>query len=78
MEYVIRKEKLKKGRQFGEITVKSPYQQLTYQITASMESKVQLKTEIHAEMSQAVLRVPYKELSLSVRHFLTEVQICGL
>ena len=31
VEYVIRKEKLKKGRQFGEITVKSPYQQLTYQ-----------------------------------------------
>ena len=49
MEYVIRKEKLKKGRQFGEITVKSPYQQLTYQITASMESKVQLKTEIHVK-----------------------------
>lgn len=49
VEYVIRKEKLKKGRQFGEITVKSPYQQLTYQITASMESKVQLKTEIHVK-----------------------------
>ena len=49
VEYVIHKEKLKKGRQFGEITVKSPYQQLTYQITASMESKVQLKTEIHVK-----------------------------
>ena len=49
VEYVISKEKLKKGRQFGEITVKSPYQQLTYQITASMESKVQLKTEIHVK-----------------------------
>ena len=29
--------------------MKSPYQQLTYQITASMESKVQLKTEIHVK-----------------------------
>ena len=29
VEYVIHKERLKKGRQFGEIIVKSPYQQLT-------------------------------------------------
>ena len=49
VEYVIHRDQLKKGRQFGEITVKSPYQQLTYQITASMEPKVQLKTEIHAK-----------------------------
>ena len=49
VEYVIHKDRLKKGRQFGEITVKSPYQQLTYQITASMETRVQLKTEIHAK-----------------------------
>ena len=46
VEYVIHKEKLKKGCQFGEIIVKSPYQQLVYQITASMEPQVQLKTEI--------------------------------
>ena len=49
VEYVIHKEKLKKGCQFGEIIVKSPYQQLVYQITASMEPQVQLKTEIHVK-----------------------------
>ena len=49
VEYVIHKERLKKGRQFGEIIVKSPYQQLTYQITASVEPKVQLRTEIHVK-----------------------------
>ena len=49
VEYVIHKEKLKKGRQFGQIIVKSAYQQLTYQITASMEPQVQLKTEIHVK-----------------------------
>ena len=43
VEYVIHKEKLKKGCQFGEIIVKSPYQQLVYQITASMEPQVQLR-----------------------------------
>ena len=58
MEYVIRKEKLKKGRQFGEITVKSPYQQLTYQITASMESKsASSKTEIHVKRHKLELYV---------------------
>ena len=55
IEYVIHKECLKKGKQFGEITVKSPYQQLTYQITASMESQVQLRTEIHAKQHKLEL-----------------------
>ena len=49
VEYVIHKESLKKGRQFGEIIIKSPYQQLTYQIIASVEPKVQLRTEIHVK-----------------------------
>ena len=55
VEYVINKECLKKGRQFGEIIVKSPYQQLTYQITASMEPRVQLKTEIHVKQRKLAL-----------------------
>ena len=55
VEYVINKECLKKGRQFGEIIVKSPYQQLTYQITASMEPRVQLKTEVHVKQRKLEL-----------------------
>ena len=48
IEYVIHKERLKMGRRFGVI-IKSPYQQLTYQIIASVEPKVQLRTEIHVK-----------------------------
>ena len=44
VEYVIHKDALPKGRQFGEIVVRSPYQELTYRITASREPKVQLKS----------------------------------
>lgn len=35
IEYVIRKEKLGKGNQFGEIVVKSPYQELVYPVLVS-------------------------------------------
>lgn len=42
VEYVIHSEKLGNGNQFGEIVIKSPYQELTYQITASRNSNIQV------------------------------------
>lgn len=42
VSYIIRKEKLGKGNQFGEIVVQSPYQKLTYRVTASRGSQVQV------------------------------------
>ena len=42
VDYLIRKEKLGKGNQFGKITVKSPYQELVYTIVASTGGKVEV------------------------------------
>lgn len=38
VEYVIHREKLGKGRQFGQIVIKSPYQQLIYPVIASTDA----------------------------------------
>ena len=35
VEYVIHKEKLGKGNQYGEIIVRTPYQKLVYHVLAS-------------------------------------------
>lgn len=55
VEYVIHKEKLTRGKQFGEILVKSPYQTLTYRIVASKEAKVQLKIDLHEKKQRVAL-----------------------
>lgn len=55
VDYVIHKEYLKKGCQFGEIIVRSPYQQLTYRITAAVEPEVQLRTEVRVKQHKLEL-----------------------
>ncbi len=42
MAYVIRRDKLGKGNQFGEIVVRSPYQELKYSVMASTGSEIQV------------------------------------
>lgn len=63
MEYVIHKDVLPKGRQFGEIVVRSPYQELTYRITASREPKVQLKVDVHEKQQKLSLMRDFLEYS---------------
>lgn len=63
VEYVIHKEKLTRGRQFGEVVVKSPYQELVYQITASQEPQVQLRTELHEKKMKLELLKDFLEYS---------------
>ena len=63
VEYVIHKDVLPKGRQFGEIVVRSPYQELTYRITASREPKVQLKVDVHEKQQKLSLMRDFLEYS---------------
>lgn len=63
VEYVIHKEALQKGRQYGEIHVKSPYQELVYRITASGGPKVQLKTSLHEKQQAFSLMKDFMEYS---------------
>lgn len=62
-EYVIHKEQLTKGRQFGEIIVRSPYQELVYQITASKGSKIQLKVDLHEKQQKLSLMKDFLKYS---------------
>lgn len=63
VEYVIHKDQLTKGRHFGEITVRSPYQELVYHITASKEPKVQLKVDLHEKRHKLSLMKDFLEYS---------------
>lgn len=42
LDYLIRKEKLGRGIQYGEIRIRSPYQELRYTIAASRTGKAQV------------------------------------
>lgn len=55
VEYVIHREKLKKGRQFGKIVVRSPYQELVYYITASRGAEVRVKVSIYEKQQKLSL-----------------------
>lgn len=46
VEYLIRKEKLGEGNQFGQIVVKSPYQELVYQVLATKSPRVEVNVKI--------------------------------
>ncbi len=63
VDYVIHREKLTSGRQFGEIIVRSPYQKLVYEITASQEPQVQLRTEFHEKKLKLELMRDFMEYS---------------
>ena len=51
IDYIIHADKLKDGTQFGEILVRSPYQELSYHVTASKGSSV--RADIHGEEKRA-------------------------
>lgn len=46
VEYLIHREKLGEGNQFGQIVVRSPYQELTYQVVASVSPKVEINVKV--------------------------------
>ena len=53
VEYLLKKEKLGRGNQFGKIIVTSPYQELTYTIVASIGAK--LDVDIHLTQKKSKL-----------------------
>lgn len=71
VEYVIHKEKLGRGRQFGEIIVRSPYEELIYQITASKEPKTRVKVSIMEKQQKLSLMRDFLEYSCGKMEFKT-------
>lgn len=55
VDYVIRKEKLGKGRQYAEVVIRSPYQELSYKIMASRDSGVAVKVNSHVKQQRLSL-----------------------
>ena len=56
VEYLVHKEKLRQGNQFGKIIVKSPYQEITYTIVASTSGKLNVDIRLTQEKSKLDLR----------------------
>lgn len=52
VEYVLHKEKLGKGNQYGKIIVKSPYEELTYTIVASTSGKMDVDIRLNQKRSK--------------------------
>lgn len=58
-DYVIHKEKLGKGNQYGEIVIKSPYQELVFEILATKSSRLQVNMNIREKRQKAALTQDY-------------------
>ena len=56
VEYLVHKEKLRQGNQFGKIIVKSPYQEITYTIVASTSGKLNVDIRLTQEKSKLDLQ----------------------
>lgn len=71
VDFVIHKDKLGSGNQFGQIIVKSPYQELIYQITASKSSRVQVNIKIREKQHKLTLVRDYLDYCCEKMDFKT-------
>lgn len=61
IEYVIHADRLKEGNQVGQIIVKSPYQKLVYEVTASRSACVRVDVRAEEKRQRASLVKDYLE-----------------
>lgn len=61
VDYLIHSEKLGNGNQFGEIVVKSPYQELVYTVLASKTQKVDVNIKVVEKQHKLSLMRDYLE-----------------
>lgn len=73
LEFLILGEKLGKGRKFGSILIKSPYETLEYQITASKNSPLAVQMSNFEKKKRADLFRDYMSLQLHQMDFRTWV-----
>lgn len=71
VEYVIHREKLGRGKQFGEVIIRSPYEELVYEITASKASKPRVKVSIMEKQQKLSLMRDLLEYSCGKMEFKT-------
>ena len=71
IRYLIRAEKLGMGNQFGEIVVRSPYQELVYRVTASKGPKVQVSVRVGEKRHRLSMVKDYMDYRNGVLDFKT-------
>jgi hypothetical protein len=64
LEYLIRKDKLGKGRKYGQIRIKTVYGTLVYEVKASGNSEYRLSTYLAEKKSQTRLALLYEQFRL--------------
>lgn len=64
IEFLIRREKLGRGRHYGKILVRSPYETLEYQILASKDKEVQVNIKIFEKKQRLALVREYLRFGL--------------
>ena len=74
LEFLILGEKLGKGRKFGSILIKSPYETLEYQITVSKNSPLAVQMSAFEKRKRADLFRDYMSLQLNQMEFKTWVE----
>lgn len=87
VDYVIREAKLRKGKNFGEIRIKGPYETLVFHVTASRNKEIQVNMTVlekkkRVELVQSYLdlrmkRVSYRQWYESSQNALRELKNAG-
>lgn len=64
VDYIVHRELLGKGNQFGEIVIRSPYQELHYHVTASLGSKLNGNRSLLEKRTKIALMQDYLSCSM--------------
>lgn len=79
IEYIIHREKLKQGRQFGKILIKNVYQQLEFEIEASADTGLRVLSDTLAKKKSAFLMENFLKLRMHQMDYRTwKAKTCEL
>ena len=76
LTYIIHREKLGKGNQYGEILIKSPYEELTYHVLASRNSSTRVNVKTGEKRRRLSLMKDYLEYRCGRMDFATWAGSC--
>jgi len=76
IEYVIHADRLKEGNQIGQIIVRSPYQKLVYEVTASRSALIRADIRAEEKRHRASLVKDYLEYREGKMDFHTWISSC--
>ena len=78
IDYLIHADKLKEGNQYGEIIVKSPYEELKYRVLVSRGPGVQIDIRVEEKRHKLALMkdyIAYRQNKLDMEHWVNRSKI---